>query len=118
MAFEVVRSKAFFTLVLCVASFFLVWNVLSAVSGWWQSYWRVFLNLAVILALLFRFRHTKLLVKVWAALPLISLGAFLLTSALRAKWSPYPIEHAIGAALTLPIFLWANRAFSAPARET
>jgi hypothetical protein len=101
-----------------VALIFLVFNFLSALGGWWQSYWRVALNLAVILSLFLRFRHAKLLVKVWAVLPLASFGAFLLLSALRGKWSAYPIEHIVSVALTLPIFLWANKAFSEPAKET
>lgn len=81
-----------------------------------MSWLRAALNLSVIFAMLFKYRHTKLLVKIWSALPLISLGLFLLTSALRVKWSAYPIEHIIGAALTLPIFLWADRAFSSSPR--
>jgi len=114
---ETVSSKAFLASALCVAAFFLVWNILSALSGWHLSWLRIALNTAVISALLLKFRHTKLLVKIWAALPLLSLGLFLLTSAMRGKWSAYPVEHIVGAALTLPIFLWANRAFTPPPGE-
>lgn len=117
MSHETVNSKAFLASAICVATFFLAWNVLSALDGWHLSWLRIALNIAVISALLLKFRHAKLLVKIWAALPLISLGLFVLTSAMRGKWSAYPVEHIVGAVLALPIFLWANRAFSPPPGE-
>jgi hypothetical protein len=111
------RNKTFLAAVLIVASFLLVWNTASALSGWHLGWLRVALNLAVIAAIFLNFRQSRLLVKIWAALPLISLGSFLLTSLLRLRWSPSPIEHLVGAALTLPIFLYLRKESGPPEGE-
>jgi hypothetical protein len=97
--------------------FLLVWNLDSALSGYRLSYARVGLNTAVILAVLFKFRHTRILIKVWALLPFISVGLYLLSSLLRGSWNAYPIEHGVGAALALPVLLWLNKAFSKSAEQ-
>jgi len=114
---QTVNSKVFLFVTIGVACFFLVWNVAFSTLSGWQLYYRVVLNLAVIGSVLFGFRYAKLLVKIWAVLPLISLGIFLLTSMLRGVWSAYPIEHLLSVALTLPIFLSANKFFDTPASE-
>jgi hypothetical protein len=113
MAHEVVRSKLYLVAAVCVATVFLAWNALLVLGGWLPGYLRIALDLAVIVGLLTKFRYGKVLVQVWASLPLISLGLFLTSSLLRGRWSANPIEHVVGVALTLPLLLLANRAFGA-----
>jgi hypothetical protein len=92
-----------------VAIFFFAWNVLSIIGGW-TGYAQIVGDVVVILVLALRSRYARIIVKVWAALPLISLGIFLLLSAMHGAWSRYPFQHILGAILTLPIFLSVDRA--------
>lgn len=95
-----------------VAAFFILWNVgLSTLQGW-ALYYRVCFNLIVIATLLLGFKHAKFLFRVWAAIPLVSLGLFLLSSGLKGKWSAQPMEHIMAVALTLPLLIWSNKAFT------
>jgi len=92
-----------------VAVFFFAWNVLSLIGGW-TGYTQIVGDVVVILVLALRFKYARIIVKVWAALPLLSLGIFLLLSARHGVWSRYPFQHVLGAILTLPIFLSVDRA--------
>ena len=67
--------------------------------------------------MLLKYRHTKILVKIWAALPLVSLGLYLASSALRGAWNAQPIEHVVWALISLPIFMLANKAFGMPEKS-
>jgi hypothetical protein len=91
-----------------VAVFFFAWNVLSLIGGW-TGYAQIVGDVVVILVLALRSKYARIIVKVWAALPLISLGIFLLLSVMHGAWSRYPFQHVLGAILTLPIFLSVDR---------
>jgi hypothetical protein len=106
-----VPTKLFTVTCICIASFLLLWNLDSALSGYPASYLRVLLDLLVILALLLRHPYARILIKIWAALPLISLALFLTASALRGRWSAHPYEHIASLILLLPVFLWVDSAF-------
>jgi signal transduction histidine kinase len=106
---EVHISRWFLVASMSVAVFFLSWNVLSVIGGW-KGYIQIVGDIVVILVLVLRFRYTRIVVKVWAALPLLSLATFLLLSAMHGAWSRYPLQHVLGAMLTLPLFLTVDRA--------
>lgn len=111
MAYEKLQSKTFLVFALCVAGIFFVSNMISAFHGWHFAYLKIFINLAVILVLLFKYRHAKAIVKIWAALPIVSFCLFLLASALRGRWGAQPTEHVFAAILGITIFFWVNKAF-------
>jgi hypothetical protein len=114
---EVEISRSFLVGSMSVAVFFIAWNVLSLIGGW-TSYTQIVGDVVVILVLTLRFKYARIIVKVWAALPLISLGIFLLLSAMHGAWSRYPFQHVLGAILTLPIFLSVDRAIRRPGNLT
>ena len=114
MSSQHIATGRFQAATVSVAAFFILWNVgLSTLQGW-PLYYHVCLNLAVIFSLLLGFKHARFLVRVWAAIPLASLGLFLLSSLLKGKWSAQPMEHAMSLALTLPILIWSKSAFGRP----
>ena len=112
MAHETIHSRPYLAAAIGIPATFLLWNTLAALGGWRPAYLRIALDLAVILAVLAKYRYAKLVVIVWASLPLVSLGIFLALSLFRRAWSADPITHVVGAALTFPLLLFARRAFT------
>jgi hypothetical protein len=104
-------SKPFVIVATSVAAVFLVWNILATLGGWSQGWLRIALDGGAILVVLVRFRYSRVLFKIWSILPIVSLGVFLVSSALRGRWGIDPLQHLVGAALTLPLFLWADQAY-------
>jgi len=72
---------------------------------------RVALDAGVLIVLVTKWRYARIYIKVWSLLPIVSMSLYLASSALRAKWSAFPIQHIVGVLLTLPIFLWVDKAY-------
>ena len=108
---RMVPPRLFVALCVVVAVLFLAWNLIAIVGGWVPGYLRVALDGAVLVVLLTKWRYARIYIKVWSLLPIISMGFYLVSSALRAKWSAMPIQHVVGLLLAVPIFLWVDKAY-------
>ena len=111
MAQRSVPPISFVALCVCVAVLMLVWNILAIMHGSALGYLRVALDAGVLVVLFAKSRYARIYIKVWSLLPIVSVCLYLVSSALRAKWSAYPMLHAVGLLLTLPIFFWVDKAF-------
>lgn len=106
-----VPSRSFLIACVSLAILSLGWNVFAILLGWTPGYLRVLLDTGVLVVLFTKSRYARIYIKVWSFLPTVSVCLFLVSSALRGRWSAYPIEHIAGLVVTLPIFLWADKAF-------
>ena len=114
---ESVRSRLMLAYGIGVITMFLVWNILSTLGGWRpQGYLRIGLDSVALIALIVQFRYAQGIVKIWSAIPFLSLASFLLASGLRHKWSANPNEHIFAAVLTLPMLLWISLDFRRSSR--
>jgi len=97
-----------------VAALFLLWNVLLILGGHRAGYFQTVLNLTVLLAINLKSPYSRFLLKVWCALPVISIGIYLLLSVMHRHWSQDPIDHVVGALLVLPVFIQLFRPAERP----
>ena len=114
MANERLRSKPFLGVALGLASLILASNVITVAHGHLGRLLACAANVAVIVALLTRYKYARLIVRIWAALPVLSLGLFLLASLLRWRLGETALLHAATAATGVVLYIWAGRAFQPP----
>ena len=93
---------------------FLLWNVLLILGGHRAGYFQTVLNLTVLLAINLKSPYSRFLLKVWCALPVISIGIYLLLSVMHRHWSQDSIDHVVGALLVLPVFIQLYRPAERP----
>jgi NADH:ubiquinone oxidoreductase subunit 2 (subunit N) len=106
-------SPLFKIVALLLAGAMVVLSLLPVFDGRSPNYIGLILNLPVVVALVTNARFAKSIVKVWAMLPIISLGLYVLVAMLRGSFGqePGPVFWLSTAAIGAGMFLWANSAF-------